>query len=505
MRDPSRELRDRGTRAGYPCPDEAPPLSSRRPCSSGSPSSWRARGRLRRAFGSPTSRRQAGSTFVTAHFASGSPPIPCAMMGSGLCWLDYDRDGWLDLFVVNSYAERDAPRWQRRGGLPRSALFRNVKGKFVDVSRRSGANLALRGMGCVAADLDRDGDSDLYVTAAGGSALLWNEGNGRFREGAAAAGVDASRLAELGCGRRRQRGRPSGSLRRRLHRPERSDRGVERGLPEQSRGRARPALPQPGRPPLPRGRSCRRASRRPASTTRLGARLLRPRPGRPARPLRRERRGSEPALRERRLARWREGRPGRARLPLRGAGRRRRRRRPERRHGRRERRRRRRRADRPLRQQLARPAARGPERPAAGAERRRRSPTGAPGFAAAFGRSFTGWGVSWADLDLDGDPDLVLANGSIPVTNLAPGRPADPGAREPGRRRARRGSSRTPASAGLPLVRRPRPRRRRLRQRRPARRRDQLGRRSADPAQEHRRGRATGSRSRCPASTRGRG
>ena len=29
------------------------------------------------------------------------------MMGGGLCWLDYDRDGWLDLFVVNSYAERD--------------------------------------------------------------------------------------------------------------------------------------------------------------------------------------------------------------------------------------------------------------------------------------------------------------------------------------------------------------------------------------------------------------
>ena len=70
-------------------------------------------------------------------------------------------------------------------------LFRNVKGKFVDVGGRWGADLAVRGMGRVAADLDRDGDSDLYVAAAGRSALLWNEGNGRFREGAAAAGVDA--------------------------------------------------------------------------------------------------------------------------------------------------------------------------------------------------------------------------------------------------------------------------------------------------------------------------
>ena len=58
-------------------------------------------------------------------------------------------------------------RWTERGGLPRSALFHNVRGTFVDVSRGSGADLQLRGNGCVAADFDLDGHTDLYVTTAG--------------------------------------------------------------------------------------------------------------------------------------------------------------------------------------------------------------------------------------------------------------------------------------------------------------------------------------------------
>ncbi len=112
-------------------------------------------------------------------------------MGGGLCWIDFDADGWLDLYVVNSYAEDERTYWQVNGGLPRNALFRNVGGTFVDVSRGSGADLTLRGNGCVAADFNGDEQMDLYVTAYGPNALLWNNGDGTFTEGAAAAGVAA--------------------------------------------------------------------------------------------------------------------------------------------------------------------------------------------------------------------------------------------------------------------------------------------------------------------------
>jgi hypothetical protein len=120
-----------------------------------------------------------------------------AMMGGGLCWLDYDGDGWIDLYVVNSYADSDIAPYASGGGLPQSRLYRNVHGRFVDVTRKTGAGLAMRGTGCVAADLDGNGTTDLVVTTASFDpgrnaydALLWNNGDGTFTEGAQAAGID---------------------------------------------------------------------------------------------------------------------------------------------------------------------------------------------------------------------------------------------------------------------------------------------------------------------------
>src|SRR6266487_1889951 len=77
-------------------------------------------------------------------FRFGVSPDPPAMTGGGLCALDYNNDGWVDLFVVNSYSQADVGRWQKHGGLPRSALFRNTKGRFTDVSRPSRVALARR-------------------------------------------------------------------------------------------------------------------------------------------------------------------------------------------------------------------------------------------------------------------------------------------------------------------------------------------------------------------------
>jgi Na+-translocating ferredoxin:NAD+ oxidoreductase RnfD subunit len=130
--------------------------------------------------------RQVGLDFRQGAFRYGVTPDPPAYMGGGVCWLDYDNDGWLDLFAVNSYGEGDIGDYFKHGGLPRSVLYRNVRGHFHQVWSAP----ATRGEGCVAADLNADGWTDLYVTTAQNDQLFWNEhGTGRFREGARAAGI----------------------------------------------------------------------------------------------------------------------------------------------------------------------------------------------------------------------------------------------------------------------------------------------------------------------------
>jgi len=133
--------------------------------------------------------RKVGLDFRHGAFRHGVSPDAAAMTGGGLCWLDYDDDGRLDLFVVNGYALGERDEWLAADGLPTTRLFRNDEGRFVDVTAETGAGIALRGQGCVAADLDRDGDTDLYVTGADRSTLLWNERGRGFAEADEEVGV----------------------------------------------------------------------------------------------------------------------------------------------------------------------------------------------------------------------------------------------------------------------------------------------------------------------------
>ncbi len=109
-------------------------------------------------------------------------------MGSGVVAFDYDGDGDDDLLFVDS--GQPAPYGGSSG---RTSLLRNDLadgGKFVDVTDASGIHLDSYGMGAVAGDVDGDGDQDLYLTAFGPNRLFLNNGDGAFR--AATSGEDAA-------------------------------------------------------------------------------------------------------------------------------------------------------------------------------------------------------------------------------------------------------------------------------------------------------------------------
>ncbi len=111
-------------------------------------------------------------------------------MGGGGGFVDFDGDGWLDIYLV-AYSTRPQDGSGRPVG---DALFRNNgDGTFSDVTEKAGIRGIRRGQGLAVGDYDNDGRSDLYVTAYGTSVLYHNEGNGTFRDVTARAGVDNRR------------------------------------------------------------------------------------------------------------------------------------------------------------------------------------------------------------------------------------------------------------------------------------------------------------------------
>ena len=140
-------------------------------------------------FGLESVGPKVGLNFQQGSFRFGVTGDTPAMMGGGVCWLDYNNDGWLDLFAVNNYTDNQYADWLDHGGPPTGQLFRNDHGTFVNVTKAAHVGLPTRGEGCVAADFNGDGYTDLFVTTATDDQLFWNNGNGTFTEGARKAGV----------------------------------------------------------------------------------------------------------------------------------------------------------------------------------------------------------------------------------------------------------------------------------------------------------------------------
>jgi enediyne biosynthesis protein E4 len=108
--------------------------------------------------------------------------------GSGVAILDYDRDGWPDIFLVNGVPLPGAR--QSNAAKPTSHLFHNDHdGTFTDVTVKAGLTSTGWGQGACVGDYDNDGYDDLYVTGYGKNRLYHNQGNGTFREVAEQAGV----------------------------------------------------------------------------------------------------------------------------------------------------------------------------------------------------------------------------------------------------------------------------------------------------------------------------
>ena len=136
----------------------------------------------------------AGIDFVHDSGADGRFACP-ETFGAGAAWVDYDGDGWLDLYLIQGGTLLDSDGVRAP---PTNRLYRNLGGRsgfpvrFVDVTDATGAGEDGYGMGVAAADVDGDGGVDLFVTNVGPNALLL-QSNRRFQERAEAMGVDDRR------------------------------------------------------------------------------------------------------------------------------------------------------------------------------------------------------------------------------------------------------------------------------------------------------------------------
>ena len=126
----------------------------------------------------------AGIHFRHNNGAFGKKFLP-ETMGSGVCAIDYDSDGWQDILFVNSMDWPDHKKSRSTAAL----YHNNQDGTFTDVTRESGLAAELYGMGCAVGDFDNDGRDDIYITALDGNHLYRNLGSGKFKDVTVKSGV----------------------------------------------------------------------------------------------------------------------------------------------------------------------------------------------------------------------------------------------------------------------------------------------------------------------------
>ncbi|HZC66633.1 MAG TPA: CRTAC1 family protein [Candidatus Dormibacteraeota bacterium] len=127
----------------------------------------------------------AGIRFTHNNGAFGKKYLP-ETMGPGVAFIDYDNDGWPDIFLVNGM---DWPGHATKHSTPK-LYHNNHDGTFTDVTHKAGLDVEMLGMGVAVGDFDNDGFDDLFVTAYGQSRLFHNNGNGTFSDVTQKAGLN---------------------------------------------------------------------------------------------------------------------------------------------------------------------------------------------------------------------------------------------------------------------------------------------------------------------------